>query len=366
MHFQKLLKLKEKIVPVYQQLQEDTNLIYLWGTGALARNVYQYCETYGVILEGCFVDIRPVKEERFYELNVYSLAEVLKKNKKFSVIIEHSNYAEGEVLLKNLPLVENIYILSNICYKIWNPISSSFFVKNDDILNILHAELEDDLSKKCMLSYFESRANDEASYMYPYFKKGISYYKNDIFELSESEILLDIGAYTGGVIQSFISAVNHCYRAIIAIEPDEENFICLKDFVARNGIENVILKKMCAYSRDGYVKFSGDKEQGRVTPNNENVRIYPAMKIDSLCNEIPPEYADISVIKINFADSVPEIMDGAKKLLKENKPKLIIRIGFDENIFLETYKKIKKYNSSYKVYLRYTVGIPQGLTLFAI
>ena len=74
----------------------------------------------------------------------------------------------------------------------------------------------------------------------------------------------------------------------------------------------------------------------------------------------------ISLIKINFAFSVSEVLDGGKNLLKKKKPKLIIRAGFDENVLLETYLLIKKLNPQYKIYLRYTVGIPQGLTLFAV
>ena len=88
------------------------------------------------------------------------------------------------------------------------------------------------------------------------------------------------------------------------------------------------------------------------------------MKIDSLCedNEMTK---DISIIKINFPFSVPQILDGASELLRNKKPRIIISIGFCEDVLINTYTKIKNINSDYKFYLRYSIGIPQGLTLYA-
>ena len=228
-------------------------------------------------------------------------------------------------------------------------------------------ELEDEKSKKCLKSYFESRVYDKPEYIFPYIDKGITYFMNDVFQLSEEETFLDIGACYGKAIWSFLQAVNYNYSYIIALEPEEENFFLLQKKIEENEVKNIIAKQVCAYSKCGTVHFEGDREQGgiKTSISASNYKTYPAITIDSLCEELPIEKM-ISIIKINFAFSVSEVLAGGKHLLKKRKPKLIIRAGFNENVLLETYLYIKNVNPQYKIYLRYTVGIPQGLTLFAI
>jgi hypothetical protein len=88
-----------------------------------------------------------------------------------------------------------------------------------------------------------------------------------------------------------------------------------------------------------------------------------AVTIDTLCRELD---CDISLVKINFPYSVTEVLFGGKELFLRRKPQLIIRIGFDENVLVDTCMAVRKINPDYKLYFRYTLGFPQGLTLFAI
>ena len=75
---------------------------------------------------------------------------------------------------------------------------------------------------------------------------------------------------------------------------------------------------------------------------------------------------DISIVKINFLSAVPEILEGARKLLLDRKPRLVIRAAYSEDELLKIYSSIKNINPTYQIYLRYTLGVPQGLTLMAV
>ena len=365
MKFAELIKRDENVIPMYEKLRNDKNAIFMWGTGALARNICQYCTNYGITLTGCFVNRLSEEKEYFESIPIFSLDEVLEEYDDISIIIAHSNYAEGVEFLKNLKKVKKIYCISSICCGVWENISINFLNKNEDILNEIYDNLQDKWSKKCMVSYFESRMNDNASYMFPYFKNDLDYYKNDIIKLTDRETLLDIGACIGAAIWPFINAVEGKYNSIIALEPDHENFEILEKNIKDRNISNILLRKACAYESDGYVRFAGDKEQGGIKEDAESFILYPAVKIDSLCEEIESA-KDISIIKINFPFSVPQILDGASHLLKCNKPRIIIRIGFNEDVLVETYTKIKEINPTYQFYFRYSIGIPQGLTMFAL
>lgn len=282
---------------------------------------------------------------------------------KFSVIIGHANYLEGTAWLRKIHNVENVYCIASCCYDIWNLISEHFLAENEKVLDAFYGDLRDEMSKKCFVSYFESRINDDPSYMFDCFQKGTGYYQNDIFALTKDETLLDIGACVGNSIWPFVEAVEGAYRSILALEPDEKNCHILREQVESRGIRDVIVRQVCAYDKEGFVKFSGEQEQGGIQENAEQYYLCPAVTLDGLCDEL---HAEATLLKINFPFSVPQILNGAGNLLKKRRPKVIIRAGFDENVLVETYRTVKDLNPDYQIYLRYTVGIPQGLTIFAV
>lgn len=363
-NFVEKLKVECDAAPLGILIKRDTAPIFIWGIGALSTDVHRYCKSWGIEIEGFFVNI-PASESTFEGLSVWTLEDLIHSYPKFSVIIGHSNYAEGTAFLREFENVSSVYCVPCCCYGIQHMISSSFFEENSDLLDRFYGELADTKSKQCLRTYFESRINDNAEYMFPCFEKGIDYYRNDILTFSENEVLMDVGACKGAAIWPFVEAVNGKYSQIIALEPEDKNYSCLEESIKERRLTNVVIKKVCAFNKNGQVKFSGGEELGGIQETAEHFQIYPAATIDSLCQELGPHSA-VSIIKINFPFSVPEILQGAGNLLKTRRPKLIIRTGFDENVLMETYRTIKEINPMYQVYLRYTLGIPQGLTIFAV
>lgn len=353
---------KPEIVPQYLQIKKDKNPIFIWGCGDLAVQVYHYCQNYEIPVEGFFVNL-PEEKTSFEGLPVYKIEQVIDRYPKFSVIVGHANYKDGAAWLQKIKNVESAYCITSCAYDIWHILSEDFLAENEDVLNAFYNELPDELSRQCFCSYFESRVNDDPSYIFPYHKKEISYYKNDVFSLGQDETLLDVGAYIGESIWSFADAVDGTYRSIIALEPDEDNCRILQKGIEDRAIQNVFVRQVCAYDREGFVKFSGEQEEGGIQENAEQYRLYPAVTLDGLCQDLN---AGVSLLKINFPFAVPQILNGAKQLLREKKPKVIIRAGFDEAVLIETYQALKSLNPGYRIYLRYTVGIPQGLTIFAV
>jgi len=362
--FHNRLKVEENICPLYKKMQRDTKPVFIWGIGALAAHIYNYCTFYKIHVEACFVN-SPVTDKKFRGLDVLSIDEVLDKYPQFSVIIGHSNYIGGQAYLKKIRNVANVYCVTSCCYGIWNSISVDFIKDNNARLEYFYHDLPDETSKKCLKTYFESRINDKAEYMFPCFEQGFGYYMNDVVSLTADEVLLDIGACVGNAIWPFVDAVDGKYKKIVALEPDDANYHMLLQNIRSHGLQSIITRKVCAYGVNQNVRFSGSGETGGINDSNQNYRIYPATTIDSLCEELGPESIP-SIVKINFPCSVPEILCGAINLIRSSRPKVIIRAGLDENVLLKTYETIRQLNPDYQIYLRYTIGIPQGLTIFAI
>lgn len=359
------LEIEKDRMAQWHKIKKDTAPIFIWGTGSVGIGVYRYCRAFEICIEGFFVDYKENTDTVFEGRNIFTMDEVLDKYSEFSVIIGHSEYAEGKRRLEKIDNVKNIYWLSSVCYDIFDPISLDFIEKEAGLLDTFYEELQDARSKSCLKSYLESRINDNPEYMLPYFQQGAGYFTNDVIKLNEDETLLDVGACYGEAIWAFAKAVDYKYRLVIALEPDENNYSTLLKNIEERNFENIIAKQVCAYNKNKNVRFEGSLERGGIKNESMDYKVYPAVTIDSLCKELNEEHT-VSIIKINFPFSVDKVLDGAASILISRKPKLIIRAGFDEYVLLQTYSLIKSINSEYELYLRYTVGIPQGLTLFAI
>lgn len=357
------IHIEENIVPLFEKLREEKLPVFIWGTGALAHWVCEYCKNFGIVVEGCFVNVAVTKTE-FEGLPVFDMEEVLKEYQKISVMIGHSNYEEGVKLLRRFEKVKNIYCLSGICYGMWNLIPGCFMREESKAINELYSGLADKYSGECLKAYFEARINDKSEYMFPYFDRKTHYFTNDIFQFTHEEVLLDIGACTGAAIWPFVDRVQGKYKCIVALEPDRGNFKILNANIKEKGFKNIIVRNEGVCNFVGYAGFKGEREFAGISESPECSHRYPVTTIDTLCGELSIEDT-ASVIKINFPFAVPEILMGAEKLLSEIRPKLIIRGGFDERVLIQACALIRRLNPAYKIYLRYTAGLPQGLTIFA-
>jgi FkbM family methyltransferase len=349
--------------PAWKKMKQDSLPLFIFGVGALRDNIYNYLKKYDKKAEGWFVNVG-TEQDTIYGMKVYSQEELTEQYSEFSVIIGHSYYEQGIAFLKTLAGCKNIYYLTSLCYDRFDNISEDFLVNNEDAINNIYEICEDDLSKQSFLSYLKARANNKADYMFPYYKEGYGYWNNDVVTLGEHEVLLDVGAYVGASIWQFVDAADGKYDKILAFEPDAEAVEILKEELEKRNLPDVILRQECIYNRNGKAKFvEEEKEGGAIIENAENYIEVDAVTVDSLCEELD---VDISIVKMNFPFSVNEVLEGAQGLLARRKPKVIIRIGFHEEQLISATLLIKKLNPEYKIHFRYTVGIPQGITLFAV
>lgn len=344
---------------LYKRIQSDGNPIFIWGLGALAKDICRFCQKYDIKVQGFFVDIGETQDE-FEGLPVYSLEQVINWESDISVILGHHKYKYGTEFLKKFPIVKKTYCLPVVTYGMWDKLERDS-VKNEPRWEFMYNGLADVRSRECLKSYLESRISENSECMFPYYDDTQNYYTPEFLHLTETETYLDVGAYVGKAVWMFMDSVHDKYKKIIAVEPDSRNFELLSREISRRKLKKIDVIKACVWQRHEPVCFEGDEELGRIDNDNNLGDWLQAITIDELSVE-----NEISLIKINFSYAVPEILNGAKYLLSSRKPKLIVRVGFHEKLIMDTYYTIKKINPGYAFYFRYTLGMPEGLTLYAV
>jgi len=154
-NFLKELTIKSDRFPLFEKIRHETVSIFIWGTGALAISVYKYCKNFGIKVSGCFVDV-PVTDTQFEGMPILTLEELTQKYPRFSVIIGHANYATGVKHLKRIKNIVSVYCIPSCDYQMWNITTTDFLKSNSQVLQALFDELQDEESKQCLKSYFES------------------------------------------------------------------------------------------------------------------------------------------------------------------------------------------------------------------
>lgn len=361
------LKLKSNtVIPTIYKIKADKNPIYIWGCGALGKDVLKVCIDNKIDVSGFVVnDLKFIPEgAKILDKSIILFEDL--KNEEYSIIVGHSEYAFANMYLQDKNVI-NVYYFSGISYGNYLPLRWSFIEDNMRRIQYVYCSLSDKKSKKILESYFYSRVLDDSKYMFSCYEKGMTYFENDIFMLDDNMMYLDIGAYDGRMVQKFHRLTNGKYSNIIVLEPDE---VAYNDVLKRLESINdgrIRIIKVAAWKNDEPISFipNAGTECGGIGQTNNNTITVLGRKIDTIIKECSSE-KHLDIMKINFAQSVLDILSGSIETIIRDKPKIIIRAGFFADVLIDTLEYLRNLDVKYELYLRYTVGMPQGITIFAI
>ena len=209
------------------------------------------------------------------------------------------------------------------------------------ILNIIGYRIITNLNKKITI---------EKNIFFDEFKVHKTYFK-----LNQKLIIFDVGSYLGEVLNQYKKKF---YNSIIySFEPSSENFSILEK--KYNADNNIVLNKLAVGSKNAICQLyksskysSGNSliksKNNFVTKFQEGVQV---VTLDDYCKENSINKVDI--LKLDVQGYEEECLQGAEKLLLNNKIKLIkLEIMFHQYYAKDTsFFKIEQILNKYKFYL---------------
>ena len=357
--FEHLLIHEKKAINVITELHQENLPLILWGAGDVASEVKTYLAKNEIFPVAIWVD---EPEAKFFEnLPIMTLEEIKTKYDKFNVILGHSHYNLGDLWLKKEPCICRMFYLVSVAYGQHDPIPYEFVKQNIHSYFTSFQMLEDDQSQKAMVAYLNSRMNNNIRYVQECIEYEQNYFQNDIFQIKQDEQYVDIGAFDGDTIKQFLEQNNRKYDSIYAFEPEEKNFRKLQEYVKMNHIKHISLYDIGTWKEKTTLNFRVNENEGSsISSKMEGVKI-SVDTLDHMLNGMP-----VSLIKINFYYGVLETLMGAREILKQQKPKLAIVVGFDAQALITIPQYLKNNFPEYKLFLRYNRCMPACLTLYAI
>ncbi len=185
------------------------------------------------------------------------------------------------------------------------------------------------------------------------------YFSKDIISFTDDEVFLDCGAFNGYTTIDFIKRCPH-YSKIVLFEPQKDILPMLEKRMKRYQ-QVFIIPKGCADGEyTAQLSLAGESSTVIQTTNADTCEI-SLTSIDSC-----PECSDATFIKMDIEGSEYEALNGAKEIIKRNKPKLAISIYHSDEDMLRLAEYIHKLVPEYRLFIRaHRPGIAETV-LYAI
>ncbi len=341
---------------IYEEIRLCPYDIYIWGAGSMAKEIKKRLDEQKINVKGYFIDKKKESNDPVKDKEIYDEEWILNNRHKIAIVCGHGHY-ENIIKLQKYDSIKRVFVIANPYIQYQGP-NEEWLSNNKNKIDAVLKTL-DFMSAKCLLAYYKVQKSgdvkdilDEDFVMdniFSFFSSGIT----------QEEIYVDIGAYTGDTVESFIKACGRKYKKIIAIEPNLKAYNLLEKYASK---QKNIITKCCGVGKKNE-KMYIDINDMQSTHASRDI-VGTAIDIYKLDDILKQE--SVTLIKIFVPFMAMDILEGAKESILKFRPKLIINVGADDGThILDVIEWIYNLSLGYNVFLRYDFPMPTRLAVYA-
>lgn len=235
--------------------------------------------------------------------------------------------------------------------------NKDYFEKHQIQVEQAYELFTDDISKNLFVNLINYRISRNTGLLSG-FEEDDQYFPKELLHLDDNEVFLDLGAYDGDSIRSFLRFTKGRYEKIIALEPNPQNFAKLS--TNTNKIANIDIYNVGAYKESTELDFwmNGSKNSFFTDKGNAKVKV---VAIDELLSQ-----SKVTFIKMDIEGAEYDAILGCQKIISSNKPVMAISAYHKTSDLFELPILIKKINPDYKLFLRHYSPTMIETILYAI
>ena len=337
---------------VWEKLEKTEEPIIMYGTGNGADKVMDILESRKIPLSGVTASSTFVRKRTFRGFPVMPITHFEETLGSFTVIVTFGT---------SIPeVMENIYSIAKK-HRVLVPcvpvigtrvFDEAFALENKEKIQKAYELLADDFSKEIYRGYVNFLYGGELDIL-----KAITTPEGEAFEkilkLHDNETYIDIGAYRGDTVDTFIRYSGGTYNEIICAEPDTKTYLKLINHC--ENLNNFKAFNAAVTDTDGVVGFSNlhgrQSSVGGDKPTN-------SVTLNTLCKNASPSY-----IKIDSEGCEYDILSAGRGILEKYSPKLNVAAYHKSEDIFELPILINSINPRCKIHLRHHPYIPAWDTL---
>lgn len=188
------------------------------------------------------------------------------------------------------------------------------------------------------------------------------YFDLDLIKIEKEEVFVDLGAYTGDTILSFIENYGEdSYKKIYCYEITPDTFEILKEKL--KDYKNIDCRLKGVSNKEEILYF--DNKEGITSANSLDKEGNIKVETVTLDNDIKEK---ITMIKADIEGFEQQAIEGAKNHILNDHPKLMLSVYHKNEDLWKIARMIYNISDKYQFYLRYNSSpiYPTEITLIAI
>ena len=184
---------------------------------------------------------------------------------------------------------------------------------------------------------------------------GDQYFPENIIHLTDKEVFIDGGAYTGDTIQRFLSSVDMEFEHIHAFELDSENYQKMEKYIKI--LDNCISERISTYESGLWheaqeISVAGSRSGAHVSCGDEMAnKVCRLNTLDEMLSLA--QRNTVTYIKMDVEGCERNAILGAKQTIGASRPKMAICVYHNPEDVYEVPLLIHMFEPSYKFYFRH-------------
>ncbi len=337
-----------------EALALQTAPIVLYGAGSYEFYVRKYLMRFGLNVSASFVDDGFARNS-----GINTFEEIKQRFEKFNVVIAFSDFrlARKNLQQKNCNQIAGVFFFDVVDMTLNFSMDYAYVKCHVEQFNTVYEMLCDDLSKKTYTAFLNAKLSGDGDALYDVWNKE-QYFPEDIIALSENEIFVDGGAYTGDTLLKFVEKTKNKYSKYYAFEPDPANRAQLNMLVNKQEFHGVHIISKGLWNKVDVLRFAAEGTLNSAISETGSASI----EVDTINNVSP----DATFIKMDIEGTELDALKGAAETIKKNRPKLAISIYHKPEDLFEIPLFIKSLVPEYRFYLRQHQAVSFDLVLYAV
>ncbi|OBZ07886.1 hypothetical protein A8L34_24975 [Bacillus sp. FJAT-27264] len=325
--------------------------VILFGAGAWGKICLRAISEY--FNKVLFCDTNSTKWGSLFEgVTVISPNQLIEKYSDSYIIIASLDYFDQIYKqLSDLNLQEQVLLPLRgfdpfVGFENYYKVVEKHFSEFENIYNLL----EDAESKQLFKSRINSCITFNNKYIIPFLSDSPQYFETGLISLSNDEVFVDCGAYTGDTAEEFIKQTEGNFKKIYSFEPEESKH---KHYLEKFSDDSrVELLPYGVWKENDTLKFNALDNVCSSFEESGDIEIKVVSIDDSL------ELSPVTFMKMDIEGSELEALRGAEETIRKYKPKLAICIYHKPLDIVQIPQYLKEIVPEYKIYLRhYSMGI---------
>ena len=338
-----------------KELQAAGLPVVLYGDGWYAPYVREYLARRGLPIAAVFTDAGFTTSGQ-----AVSFGDVNNRFGKFNIVIAFANarLAREKLALLDRSRVAGIYFFDVMGELLDNTFNRAWLEANKAQFGEAYAMLADDLSRGTFEAFLNSKLGGAAQALAEVSRKE-QYFPKDIIKLSDREVFVDGGAYTGDTLLTFLRLTGgHCTRCC-AFEPDPATAARLAATVEKRGLRSVTVFNKGLWSAPATLPFAVWHGTSASAVSGGGEVSVEGVTVDRLAS-------DATFIKLDIEGAELEALKGAAQTIKRNRPKLAVCVYHKPGDLFEIPAFIRSLVPEYRLYLRQHQPVACETVLYAV